>query len=126
MGLVTALTYPSSVRGLLLLNISLRQLHIKKQNALLKPFVKALQTTLRTTNIGQWFFSSVATPKSVKNILQQCYHNDGAVTDELVDIILTPGLQPGAVDVFLDFICYSGGPLPEEMLPKVKARLAFG
>jgi hypothetical protein len=32
--------------------------------------------------------------------------------------ILAPGLLPGAVDVFLDFICYSGGPLPEELLEK--------
>lgn len=53
----------------------------------------------------------------------QCYHDDSAVTDELVEKILTPGLQPGAVDVFLDFICYSGGPLPEEMLPRVKVKL---
>jgi hypothetical protein len=53
----------------------------------------------------------------------QCYHDDSAVTDELVEKILTPGLQPGAVDVFLDFICYSGGPLPEEMLPLVKVKL---
>lgn len=52
----------------------------------------------------------------------QCYHDDSAVTDELVEKILTPGLQPGAVDVFLDFICYSGGPLPEEMLPRVKVK----
>jgi hypothetical protein len=27
-----------------------------------------------------------------------------------VQAILRPGLQPGAVDVFLDFISYSGGP----------------
>lgn len=52
----------------------------------------------------------------------QCYHDDSAVTDELVEKILTPGLQPGAVDVFLDFICYSGGPLPEDMLPRVKVK----
>lgn len=51
----------------------------------------------------------------------QCYHDDSAVTDELVEKILLPGLQPGAVDVFLDFICYSGGPLPEEMLPNIQA-----
>jgi pimeloyl-ACP methyl ester carboxylesterase len=50
----------------------------------------------------------------------QCYHDVSAVTDELVEKILQPGLQPGAADVFLDFICYSGGPLPEEMLPNVK------
>jgi hypothetical protein len=30
------------------------------------------------------------------------------VTDELVECILRPGLEPGALDVFLDFISYSG------------------
>lgn len=54
--------------------------------------------------------------QGVKNVLRQCYGNPAAVTDELVDLILTPGLQPGAVDVFLDFISYSFGPLPEEQL----------
>ncbi len=52
----------------------------------------------------------------VKSVLQQCYGDPAAVDDELVDIILTPGLQPGAVDVFLDFISYSSGPLPEQQL----------
>ncbi|KAG5012630.1 hypothetical protein JHK82_024773 [Glycine max] len=42
------------------------------------------------------------------------------VTDELVQIILGPGLEPGAAEVFLEFICYSGGPLPEELVPQVK------
>lgn len=42
------------------------------------------------------------------------------MTDELVQAILLPGLEPGAVDVFLEFICYSDGPLPEELLPQVK------
>lgn len=56
-----------------------------------------------------------------KSFRVQCYHDDSAVTDELVEKILLPGLQPGAVDVFLDFICYSGGPLPEEMLPNIQA-----
>ena len=50
----------------------------------------------------------------------QCYHDTSQVTEELVDTILLPGLQPGAVDVFLEFICYSDGPLPEELLPQVK------
>lgn len=42
------------------------------------------------------------------------------MTDELVKIILEPGLEPGAAEVFLEFICYSGGPLPEDLLPLVK------
>jgi pimeloyl-ACP methyl ester carboxylesterase len=47
------------------------------------------------------------------------------VTDELVDKILSPGLLPGAVDVFLDFICYSGGPLPEELLEKTSVPVSM-
>lgn len=55
----------------------------------------------------------------------QCYHDTSQVTGELVQSILLPGLEPGAVDVFLEFICYSGGPLPEELLPQVKVCLQF-
>lgn len=52
----------------------------------------------------------------MKSVLQQCYGDPATVTDELVEVILKPGLQPGAVDVFLDFISYSGGPTTEELL----------
>lgn len=45
------------------------------------------------------------------------------VTEELVQVILNPGLEPGAAEVFLEFICYSGGPLPEELLPLVKVSI---
>jgi hypothetical protein len=38
--------------------------------------------------------------------------------------------QPGAVDVFLDFISYSGGPLPEQLLaatpPSVPVSILWG
>lgn len=104
--------------------------------------------------------------QNVKSILQECYGDSEAVTDELVDYILKPGLQvfpaqmagcwqsrvlagpsvklraarfchcsdrdagmlcmqPGAVDVFLDFISYSGGPLPEELLPQVSCPVSI-
>ncbi|KAH1076877.1 hypothetical protein GYH30_052407 [Glycine max] len=52
--------------------------------------------------------------------ISKCYHDTSKVTDELVQIILGPGLEPGAAEVFLEFICYSGGPLPEELVPQVK------
>ncbi|GBG86941.1 hypothetical protein CBR_g44394 [Chara braunii] len=118
-GLQVAVSAPDVVRGLVLLNVSLRLLHIKKQKWFAKPFIKAFQTLLRTTPLGPWFFAQVAKPGAVKNILRQAYHDDETVTDELVDKILSPGLQPGAVDVFLDFVSYSGGPLPEDLLPRV-------
>jgi hypothetical protein len=37
-----------------------------------------------------------------------------------VDKILTPGLRPGAARVFLQFLSYSDGPLPERQLAAVK------
>ena len=37
-----------------------------------------------------------------------------------------PGaIQPGAVEVFLDFISYSGGPLPEELLPQISSPVSI-
>ncbi|CAN6813599.1 unnamed protein product, partial [Brassica oleracea] len=38
----------------------------------------------------------------------------------ITEAIIRPGLEPGAVDVFLEFICYYGGPLPEDLLPQFK------
>ncbi|KAF8664234.1 hypothetical protein HU200_054775 [Digitaria exilis] len=119
-GLQAAVMEPQKCKGIVLLDISLRMLHIKKQPWFGKPFIKSFQSLLRNTVVGKLFFNAVATPESVKNILCQCYYDTSAVTDELVQIILQPGLDPGAVDVFLEFICYSGGPLPEELLPLVK------
>ncbi|XP_024518304.1 pheophytinase, chloroplastic [Selaginella moellendorffii] len=124
-GLEAALTRPASVKGLQLINISLRLLHIKKQARFARPFIKAFQELLRQTAVGKAFFKSVTTPETVKKILCECYHDDSAVTDELVEIILRPGLESGAADVFLDFIGYSGGPLPEEMLPRVQCPVSI-
>ncbi|KAG5181483.1 Alpha/Beta hydrolase protein [Tribonema minus] len=117
---------PSAVKGVVLFNVSLRMLHTTKQPALLRPFVSGLQYVLRETSAGAAFFANVAKAKAVKNVLQQCYGDPAAVTDELVDCILRPGLEPGAVKVFLDFISYSGGPLPEELLPEMQVPVLIG
>ncbi|XP_010535924.1 PREDICTED: pheophytinase, chloroplastic [Tarenaya hassleriana] len=125
-GLQAAVSKPQICKGLMLLNISLRMLHIKKQPFIAKPFIRSFQNLLRNSPVGKLFFKSVATPESVRNILRQCYHDRTQVTDELVEAILRPGLEPGAVDVFLEFICYSGGPLPEELLPLVQCPVLIG
>ncbi|KAL0358446.1 UNVERIFIED_CONTAM: putative aminoacrylate hydrolase RutD [Sesamum angustifolium] len=119
-GLQAAVMDPAICKGIILFNISLRMLHIKKQPWYGRPLIKSFQSLLRNTALGKFFFRTVATPESVRNILCQCYYDTSQVTDELVKIILEPGLDPGAADVFLEFICYSEGPLPEELLPQVK------
>eukprot|EP00884_Botryococcus_braunii_P007381 jgi/Botrbrau1/16644/Bobra.0068s0061.1 len=124
-GLEAAVRDHNRVRGVQLLNISLRMLHEKKQSPLMRPLVRGLQQTLRDTPLGEWFFSSVAQPQTVRSILQQCYGDPETVTDDLVEVILKPGLQPGAARVFLDFISYSGGPLPEELLQSVSCPVSI-
>jgi pimeloyl-ACP methyl ester carboxylesterase len=116
-----AVSFPECVRGVVLMNVSLRGLHTSKQLPFMRPLITAFQRTLRTSNLGKSFFASVAQPQTVKNILREAYCDKSAVTDELVDAILKPGMQPGAAAVFLDFISYSTGPLAEELLPKVSA-----
>ena len=69
--------------------------------------------------IGHFFFAQIAKPTVIRRLLLQAYHNPEAVIDELVHYILAPALTPGAADVFLAFIAYSQGPLPEELLPQL-------
>jgi len=107
---------PLLVPAVQVMNISLRMLHVDKQAPWQRPLIAALQRALRTTPLGPAFFSQVATRGGVRTILRECYHDRAAVDDELVDVILKPGLDPGAVHVFLDFLSYSGGPLPEQLL----------
>jgi len=114
-----AVMAPDQVRGVALLNCSLRLLHNRRRAS--QPFYKrlgapVLQRVLQTRWIGSTFFRQIAQPKTVRKILQQAYSNPEAVTDELVDLLLKPASDPGAVDVFLAFTAYSQGPLPEDLL----------
>jgi len=118
-GLDAAIRAPGKVPLVMLLDISLRMLHAKRQNPLTRPLVSAFQDFLHATPAGTAFFGNVAQPGTVKRILTQAYGDPATVTDELVDCILRPGLTEGAPRVFLDFISYSGGPLPEEQLARV-------
>ena len=111
---------PGRVKGVACLNPSLRMLHVDKQPALSRPFVSAFQTLLRETPLGGVFFGQIAQEKAVENVLKQAYHDPNTVDKTLVQNILRPALEPGALEVFLDFISYSGGPLPERLIPEMQ------
>lgn len=120
--LQAAVTAPSQVRGLALLNCSLRQLHHRNRQKL--PLyqqwgVNLVQKLLAFQPLGHRFFASVAKPKAIRKILTQAYASADAVTDELIDIIYQPAQDLGAADVFIAFITYSEGPLPEDLLAEV-------
>ncbi|MEB3180914.1 MAG: alpha/beta fold hydrolase [Nostocaceae cyanobacterium] len=115
-----AVSNPDIALGVALLNCSLRLLHDRKRASL--PWYRRLgapllQNILSIKPVGDFFFQQIAQPKTVRKILLQAYANAEVVTDELVDMLITPARDPGAVAVFLAFTNYSQGPLPEDLLP---------
>ncbi len=117
-----AVMQPAQIRGLALLDCSLRLLHDRKRQTL--PWYRSASTPLIQKVLGyrpliRFFFRQLAQPKTVKRILRQAYGHPEAVTDELVSLLLEPAFDPGAVDVFLAFIRYSQGPIPEDLLPQL-------
>lgn len=115
-----AVSNPDIALGVALLNCSLRLLHDRKRAAL--PWYRRfgaplVQRLLSVKPISQFFFNQLAKPKTVRKILLQAYAHPEAVTDELVDILMAPARDPGAVAVFVAFTAYSQGPLPEDLLP---------
>lgn len=114
-----AVTAPDLALGVALLNCSLRLLHDKIRDRL--PWHKRfgaplVQKLLAFKWIGQLFFDRLAKPAAIRQILLQAYHHPEAVTDELVELLLAPAFDSGAVDVFIAFTRYSQGPLPQELL----------
>ena len=120
-----AIDCPEIALGVASLNCSLRLLHDRKRGAL--PWYQRIgtpiiQNLLTQKWIGNLFFQQLAQPKVVRKILLQAYKRQEAVTDELVNIIIKPASDKGAVDVFLAFTRYSQGPLPEELFPILPCR----
>ncbi|NJM98182.1 MAG: alpha/beta fold hydrolase [Phormidesmis sp. RL_2_1] len=117
-----AVSDPKWVRGIAMLDCSLRLLHDRKRQLL--PWYRSAPTPLVQKVLGYrpligFFFAQLAQPKAVKRILRQAYGRKEAVTDELVSLLLEPAFEQGAVDVFLAFIRYSQGPIPEDLLPQL-------
>ncbi len=126
--LQAAVTETELIKGIILLNCSLRMLHDRKRASLPWPqrtFSPWFQKILAIQPIGHFFFARLARPQVIRNILKQAYAKPEAVTDELIELLLKPAQDPGAADVFLSFIQYSHGPLAEDLLPRVKCPVLF-
>ncbi|MDJ0596643.1 MAG: alpha/beta fold hydrolase [Pleurocapsa sp. MO_226.B13] len=118
----TAVDYPKLALGVAAINCSIRLLHDRKRATL--PWYRnygsmIMQRVLGNKQIGSFFFNQIAKPQVVRNILLQAYRRPEAVSDELIDILMKPAKDRGAVDVFLAFTRYSQGPLPEDLLPRL-------
>lgn len=121
--LQAAVMAPEQTRGVAMLNCSLRMLHDRKRATL--PWYRSapapiFQSLLGFRPFGHLFFSRLARPKFIRNVLKQAYARTEAVDDELVNMLLGPSQDEGAADVFLAFVRYSQGPLAEDLLPQLQ------
>jgi pimeloyl-ACP methyl ester carboxylesterase len=117
-----AIFAPDLVVKTVLINCSLRLLHETKQLSLpwyRRVGARFLQRLLTNRAIAKLFFDQMRRPQTVRKILLQAYINPAAVDQELLDILLAPAADPHAVDVFMAFVHYSQGPLPEELLAEL-------
>jgi len=115
-GLQAAVDRPNLIKGVMIVNPNFRELHVAEQPMPLRPLTAAVQRFLRESPIGQRLFDTLATQATVKQILKEPYYDAEQVTDELVDVLLTPLLTDGASKVVFDTLSYSAGPLPEQLL----------
>ncbi|NJN60183.1 MAG: alpha/beta fold hydrolase [Coleofasciculaceae cyanobacterium RL_1_1] len=121
----TAVISPKLVRGIVQLNCSLRLLHDRRrdrQNPLKRYGTSFVQNLLAIPAIGEFFFSRVATAKTVRAALSQAYIRKTAITNDLIEMLLAPSRSPRAWEVFVAFTRYSQGPLPEDLLPLLSCR----
>lgn len=115
-GFQSILDNPALYNGAFIINPNFRELHSAEVplSNIVMPVVRQAQSLLRSK--GKGLFDALAKPATVKQILMEPYANCEAVDDELVDVLLTPLLTPGASDVIFDTLSYSAGPLPEQQL----------
>lgn len=92
-GLQAAVDAPSKVRGVQLLDVSLRMLHTTKQQPWQRPLVSGFQRLLRETQLGQWFFSAVAKPQ-VTSMCNRPLHARGVVSCIAIDCLVLGYLPP--------------------------------
>mmetsp|Transcript_4660 Transcript_4660/g.8935 ORF Transcript_4660/g.8935 Transcript_4660/m.8935 type:complete len:401 (-) Transcript_4660:33-1235(-) len=112
----SVLDHPDYFNGVFVVNPNFRELHSSEVPLpkLTMPVVRSIQSLLRSR--GKGLFDFLAKPNTVKKILSEPYYVREAIDDELVDVLLTPLLTPGASEVVFDTLSYSAGPLPEQQL----------
>jgi len=115
-GMQAAVDRPDLFNGILIVNPNFRELHVAESPVFLQPLTSLVQAMLRETPVGKALFDALATTPTVKTILQEPYCDPKQVTDELVDVLLTPLLTKGSAEVVFDTLSYSAGPLPEQLL----------
>jgi len=118
--LEVACRFTSQVVGVFCMNPSMRALDVRKRSILQNIFAPLAMEALKVKPLGEFFFSQLQAPDILRQVLLSAYCDPSAVTDSLIEDFARPARDQGALDVFLEFITYDRGPIPEdyfEILP---------
>uniref|UniRef100_A0A7S0BDA6 AB hydrolase-1 domain-containing protein n=1 Tax=Rhodosorus marinus TaxID=101924 RepID=A0A7S0BDA6_9RHOD len=115
--LQTAVDNPQLVHGVVQFDPSLRLLTVQRRNwidNITAPLIMKALVNLRP--LASFFFTNLSNPQTLKKVLKLAYQDEEKIDDQLVQALRAPALEPGALDVFLAFITYDTGPIPEDFL----------
>lgn len=87
-----------------------------------------LNALLSWRAFASWFFDRVRTAENVSDILKSIYSDKSAVDDFLVESILAPSREKGALDVFVKILTGDSGPSPDKLMPSIQCpvKLVWG
>ncbi|XP_062082635.1 pheophytinase, chloroplastic [Humulus lupulus] len=113
----------SLVRGLVLLNcaggMNNKAIVDDWRIKLLLPLLWLVDFLLNQRAIASYIFERVRQRENIRNILQSVYGNKESVDDELVEIIIEPTFDQGALDAFVAIVTGPPGPNPVKLMPKI-------
>ncbi len=83
-----------------------------------RPLLWFFQKVMLGPYLGGWFFSNFNTRQTVETILSTMgvYRDTSNVDEELFELLLAPGQDPGSESVFLQVFGGDPGPTPESLL----------
>jgi len=111
------------VHGCILFNAAggMSLFRYKDSSIFLWPILYFAQKVILGPRLGGRFFEKFRTRENVEAILktQGVYGDTTNVDEDLLDILLRPGEDEGAKDVFLQVFAGPAGPTPESILPYI-------
>lgn len=118
--LMVAATYPEMVKGLVLISLPDPAAQFEVLPPWMIPVVETIQNLVASPPILRLFFQLARRPSFVRRWVQLAYDNPNSITDELVEILVTPALERGSARAFCSLFKTVGSP---RLGPSVKSLL---
>ncbi|KAJ7527390.1 hypothetical protein O6H91_16G067600 [Diphasiastrum complanatum] len=112
------------IRGLVLLNcaggMNNKAVTDDWRLILATPILWIVDFLLKQRNVASYLFNQLKSKENLKAVLQSVYANKDAVDDELVEIIMRPAEDYGALDAFVSIVTGPPGPTPMSLMTSIR------